>query len=171
MTRVPRKLNMGCGRDLRPGYLNADDKALAGIDVLCDFSRFPWPFKDDAFEEVLAVHVLEHLPDTVRVMEEIHRVTTPGARSTIEVPHYKHSNAYKDPTHVRFFTEETFDYFGKDPRSYYSKARFDVTSVEKVHEYHIDKYVKRRFPRILPWVERYLDNTVEKLIFTLVTRK
>ena len=162
---------MGSGRDIRQGYVNADRKPLKGTDVLCDFSRFPWPFRDDAFDEVIAVHVIEHLPDTIRAMEELHRVTRSGARTMIEVPHYKHSNAYKDPTHVRFFTEETFDYFGRDDRSYYTDARFDVASVEKVHEYHIDKYVKRRFPRILPWVERYLDNTVEKLIFTLVTRK
>ncbi|TLZ64897.1 MAG: methyltransferase domain-containing protein [Methanobacteriota archaeon] len=168
---MPWKLNMGSGRDIRQGYVNADRKPLKGVDVLCDFSRFPWPFRDDAFDEVIAVHVIEHLPDTIRAMEELHRVTRSGARTMIEVPHYKHSNAYKDPTHVRFFTEETFDYFGRDDRSYYTDARFDVASVEKVHEYHIDKYVKRWFPRILPWVERYLDNTVEKLIFTLVTRK
>jgi len=162
---------MGCGRDIRPGFVNADSKLLAGVDVVCDFSRFPWPFVDNVFDEVVAIHVLEHLLNTLRVMEELHRITAPGARTTIEVPHYKHSNAYKDPTHVRFFTEESFDYFGKEPRSYYTHARFHVDGVEKVHEYHVDRYVRRLFPRLLPWVERYFDQTVEKLTFTLVTLK
>ena len=108
---------MGCGRDIRPGFVNADSKLLAGVDVVCDFSRFPWPFIDNVFDEVIAIHVLEHLLNTLRVMEELHRITAPGARTTIEVPHYKHSNAYKDPTHVRFFAEESFDYFGKHERS------------------------------------------------------
>ncbi len=162
---------MGCGRDVRPDSVNVDSKPLKGVDVVCDFSRFPWPFRDDAFDEVLAVHVIEHLPNTMRVMEELHRITRRGARLTIEVPHYKHSNAYKDPTHVRFFTEETFDYFGKDERSYYTHARFRVERVEKHYEYHVDKYVRRLFPRLLPWVERYFDNTVEKLVFHLVTEK
>ncbi len=167
----PRRLNMGCGRDMRPGFVNADSKRLEGVDVLCDFSRFPWPFKDDCFDEVLAVHIIEHLPNTIRTMEEVHRVTRPGARIVIEVPHYKHVNAYKDPTHVKLFSEETFDYFGKDERSYYTTARFRVARVEKFHDSVIDRFVKRPFPRILPWVERYLDHTVEKVVFTLVTEK
>ncbi len=162
---------MGCGRDVRAGYVNVDSKPLEGVDVVCDFAHIPWPFRDDAFDEVLAVHVIEHLHDTMRTMEELHRITHAGARLTIEVPHYKHSNAYKDPTHVRFFTEETFDYFGKDDRSYYTRARFRVERVEKHYEHHIDKWIRRPFPRLLPWVERYLDNTVEKLVFTLVTEK
>ncbi len=72
---------------------------------------------------------------------------------------------------MRLFTKETFDYFGKGERSYYTHARFQVTSVVKVYEYHVDRYVRRLFPRILPWVEWYFDNTVEKLIFTLETQK
>ncbi|HEY5538002.1 MAG TPA: methyltransferase domain-containing protein [Thermoplasmata archaeon] len=166
-----RWLNMGCGRDIRQAFVNADNKPLKGVQVVCDFSRFPWPFVDSAFDKVLAIHVFEHLPNTVRAMEELHRITAPGARTTIEVPHYKHSNAYKDPTHVRFFTEESFDYFGKDERSYYTTARFHVASVKKDYDYHIDKWVRRPFPRLLPWIERYFDHTVEKLTFTLVTMK
>lgn len=148
-----------------------DSRAHRGVDVLVDLSKFPWPFRDNAFDEILAIHVLEHLPDTLRVMEEVHRVTRPGATITIEVPHYKHSNAYKDPTHVRLFTEETFDYFGKDERSYYTHARFRIAKVEKFYDYYVDRFVRRPFPRLLRIVERYLDNTVEKLVFTLHTEK
>lgn len=168
---VPRRLNLGCGRDIRAGYVNVDRIRLPGVELIVDFSRFPWPFKDNAIEEVVAIHLLEHLPDTIRVMEELHRITRDRATVTIEVPHYKHSNAYKDPTHVRFFTEGSFDYFGADERSYYTHARFRVANVQKVYEYHVDRYIRRPFPRILPWVERYLDNTVEKLVFTLVSEK
>jgi len=168
---APRKLNMGCGTDSRPGYVNVDSVGLPGVDVVCDFSHVPWPFRDNAFDEVIAIHVLEHLPNTLRTMEEMHRITSPGARVVIEVPHYKHVNAYRDPTHVRFFAETSFDYFGKDARSYYSRARFDVVRVDKTYDELIDRFVRRPFPRILKWVERYLDHTVEKLVFTLETRK
>ncbi len=167
----PRRLNMGSGRDIRPGHVNADRTALPGVDVVLDFSRRPFPFRDDAFDEVYASHVLEHLPDTIGTMEEIHRIAKPMATVVVTVPHYKHSTAFKDPTHVRFFAEETFDYFGKDPRSYYTRARFDVVKVEKKYDFHIGKWIARPFPRLLPWVERYVDNTVESLTFTLRVRK
>lgn len=51
----------------------------------------PVAVNDDSVDEVIAIHVIEHLPNTVRVMEELFRITHPGI--TIEVPHYKHSNA------------------------------------------------------------------------------
>lgn len=167
----PTRLNLGSGSRGQEGYVNADIVRLPGVDVLIDLSRFPWPFKDDSFDEVVAINVMEHIPDTVRAMEEIHRVTTPGAKITIKVPHYKHANAYKDPTHVRFFTEETFDYFGKSEYSYYTKARFKVTEVQKIYEYHIGLYVRRIFPRLLPWIEKFFDSTIESIIFTLETEK
>ena len=141
---------MGCGRDIRPGFVNADSKPLAGVDVVCDFSRFPWPFIDNVFDEVVAIHVIEHLPNTLRVMEELHRITAPGARTAIEVPHYKHSSAYKDPTHVRFFTEESFDYFGKDEHSYYTTARFHVASVKRTTTTTSTSESGGRFPASFP---------------------
>ena len=80
---TPAKLNMGSGPRSKVGFVNADLHAMAGVDLLCNFSHFPWPFKDSVFDEVHATDVIEHLPDTVRVMEEIHRVTRPGARIVI----------------------------------------------------------------------------------------
>jgi hypothetical protein len=34
-----------------------------------------------------------------------------GGRLTAHVPFVPHPQAFQDPTHVRFFTEATFDYF------------------------------------------------------------
>ena len=167
----PWKLNMGCGLNPESGYVNSDRVPLPGVDVVCDFVHRPFPFRDNTFDEVYMSHVLEHLPDTLGTMEEIYRIARPSATVIVKVPHYKHSNAFKDPTHVRFFTEETFDYFGKDPKSYYTKARYDVVKVLKEYDYHIRKYVARPFPRLLPWVERFLQNTVVSLEFTLRVRK
>lgn len=73
-----RSLNMGCGRDIRQAFVNADCKALKGVQVVCDFSRFPWPFVDNAFDRVLAIHVIERLPKTVSAMEELYRITGAG---------------------------------------------------------------------------------------------
>lgn len=164
------KLNMGCGRDIIDGYVNADSVGLPGVSLISDFSR-PFPFRDNSFSAVNAVNVIEHLPDTVRVMEEIWRVSKAGAKIHIKVPHYKSSNAFKDPTHRSFFTEDSFEYFDSGEISWYSKARFKVSSVKKIYQYHIERYVRRPLPRLLPFVERFFDNTVESLEFDLVVVK
>ena len=55
------KINMGCGRDKRPGYLNVDTDPAASLDILLvngDDSMIP----RQHFVEVLARDVLEHIP-------------------------------------------------------------------------------------------------------------
>ncbi|WDA37870.1 class I SAM-dependent methyltransferase [Sphingobium sp. YC-XJ3] len=60
-SKQTRKINIGCGYDKRPGYLNVDMDPACQPDVLLadnDFSRFG----NAAFDEVLAHDVLEHIP-------------------------------------------------------------------------------------------------------------
>lgn len=57
----PRKLNVGCGYDKRPGYLNIDVDPACDPDLLIvydDYSIIPRNY----FTEVLAKDVLEHVP-------------------------------------------------------------------------------------------------------------
>jgi hypothetical protein len=57
---IPSKLNIGCGYDKRPGYLNVDMDPACKPDLLIadnDFSSLP----RQHFEEVLAYDVLEHI--------------------------------------------------------------------------------------------------------------
>jgi len=44
------------------------------------------PFEDGYFDRVLAVHVLEHLPDLPRALDEIARVLTPTGRLFVVIP-------------------------------------------------------------------------------------
>jgi SAM-dependent methyltransferase len=128
------KLHLGCGNHILPGYVNVDAAKLPGVDVVHDLRGFPWPFESEQFEEVIAVDVLEHLPDTIRTMEELFRVTKPGGLVHIRVPYFNAWDASYDPTHVRTFNENSFDFF--DPRmevystrSYYTKAKFHIITV------------------------------------------
>lgn len=129
--RDSTKLNLGCGTDIRPDCVNLDVAALDGVDIVHDLESFPYPFEDNAFEEIVAINVLEHLPDTLKALEELWRICRHGAKVIIRVPYWNSISSITDPTHVRSFSEHTFDFF--DPtkarcqkRPYYSKARLQI---------------------------------------------
>ena len=67
-----QKLNLGCGLDHRPGYVNIDAVAAVKPDVLHDVSE-PLPYKNASVSEVIAQDILEHFiyDDFVKVVAEI----------------------------------------------------------------------------------------------------
>ena len=115
------KVNLGCGSNIRLDYLNVDCFPLPGVNVIHDLTRFPWPFERNSMDEVLMVHVLEHLPNTVKAMEEVWRIARPGALVKISVPFWNSEDFVTDPTHVKMFGAWTFDFF--DPRTVLNQER------------------------------------------------
>jgi SAM-dependent methyltransferase len=113
---MPVKLNVGCGQDIREGYVNIDGADLPGIDFVVDLddcAATPIPLPDDHFQELELIHVLEHLRYPLPLMQELWRIAAPGARLRVRVPHAGHDDAWVDPTHVRAVTPGTFAYFGQ----------------------------------------------------------
>lgn len=124
-------LNLGCGSQPKAGYRGVDRFRGEHVDVVHDLNVFPYPFASDSVDGIWMFHVLEHLPDTCGVMEELHRILKPRARADIFVPYYNSVGAHTDPTHVRFFTLQTLDYFeASSPYAYYSTARFRILARE-----------------------------------------
>ncbi|MDD3178705.1 MAG: methyltransferase domain-containing protein [Candidatus ainarchaeum sp.] len=101
------KLNFGCGKDIKKGWVNVDFQKAKNIDNSFDFSKYPYPFKDDTFSYVLIDNVLEHLNNPQKVMQEIWRISKNKGVVEIIVPYYNSYYAYADPTHVNFFNEKS----------------------------------------------------------------
>jgi len=121
------KLNIGCGRDIKPGFVNIDIVKLPGVDKVVNLDKYPWPFKDNTFDYVYCASVLEHVEDVIKFLEEVSRISKNGAILDIKVPHFSSMGAYKDPTHKHFFTYYSFDYFTeKDDYNFYSNIRFNI---------------------------------------------
>src|SRR5687768_13421431 len=99
------KLHLGCGNVIKPGYTNVDISPLPGVDVVANLAEFPWPFADGAAEVIELHNILEHLPDTFKTLEEIHRISAPGARVLITVPYYNSIDFGSDPTHLHAFSQ------------------------------------------------------------------
>src|SRR5438876_11114798 len=107
------KLNLGCGRACLPGWVNVDVTALPGVDVVADLERCRTqrlPFADGAVDEFLLSHVLEHIEDTLGIMQELHRIARPGATATIRSPYGGSDDADEDPTHRHRFFLNSFGY-------------------------------------------------------------
>lgn len=122
-----KKLNLGCGKEILEGYVNLDEADLPGVDVIQNINKFPWPFKDNTFDEVYCSHVLEHVEDLNNVMGEIKRICKNGAIIRIRVPHFSCGVSYRDPTHRRLFSYFTFDYF-TDECFYKDVPKFKINS-------------------------------------------
>jgi hypothetical protein len=79
-------------------------------------------------------------------MHELCRVCKAGAVIKIKTPFYASWGQFNDPTHVRFFTPYTFDYFEKNNYSHEVGCEEDMFKVERVRiNFGIGKSSKLNF--------------------------
>lgn len=119
-------LNLGSGKkQAGENEFTVDKNSSVSPDLVHDLNIFPWPVETGTFDEVICQDVIEHVTDVVRTLEEIHRVSKPGAIVRIKTPHYSCSNSYTDPTHLHHLGYFSFDYFtGENQWGFYSPVRF-----------------------------------------------
>lgn len=130
------KLDLGCGQNPKEGFEGVDVRGGKAKHVF-DLFTFPWPFEDSSVEEIHASHFLEHIPareveerDLVgkdkrylgadmlfAFMDECYRILKPDCWMHVVVPSGRSNRAFWDPTHRRFFMQETFLYFARDWRT------------------------------------------------------
>ena len=111
------KLNLGCGGAPLDGYVNVDiRKHSPHVDVAHNLREFPWPFEDNSCEHIWFVDVLEHLPDVIGTIDECWRILAPGGSMHVTHVHYQSENYPIDPTHLRGFHDESFQYFDPDTK-------------------------------------------------------
>ncbi len=111
------RLNLGCGYNKREGFVNVDSSTHCAPDLVHDLEDFPWPWAESTIDEILMIHVLEHLGATSEVyfsvLREMYRICRHDARITIVVPHPRHDDFLHDATHVRAVTLEGLAMFSR----------------------------------------------------------
>lgn len=91
------RLNVGCGHEVLPGFVNLDVRAVPGLGLRADVLRLP--FADATADEIRAGSLLEHFADPCVVLDELHRVLKPDGRLVVRVPALGTNAAHLDPTH------------------------------------------------------------------------
>jgi len=129
-----KKLNFGCGKNIRKEYVNADITFFEGVDKVFDFNIFPYPFSDSEFDEIYADNVLEHLDDIPAVMRELHRITKNQGEIRIIVPYYNCYGAASDITHKHYFSHLSFEpFYKKEARgNYFIEEKFELKRLRLV---------------------------------------
>jgi predicted SAM-dependent methyltransferase len=107
--RKPLRIDFACGQNKREGFTGVD--IWDGADIVHDLTKFPWPFDDSTVTEAHCSHYVEHTPDLIAFMNELHRVLKKDAQVMIIHPDLRSNRAFQDPTHLRFIPPETWSYF------------------------------------------------------------
>lgn len=141
----PLRLDIGCGKNKKAGFLGIDQYDFDGVDIVADLRHSSWVatrtaesvrarmelldgqdkfyrFATGSVDEVHCSHFLEHLTnlddkwERVNFFNELYRVMKPGAKCQLIFPHWASSRYYGDPTHKEAFSEFGFYYLKREWR-------------------------------------------------------
>ena len=113
---------------------------------ICDL-----PFEDNSYDVILCNHVLEHIPDDTKAMQELYRVMKPGGFGIFQIPQDLNRNVSFEDDSITDKAERAkifgqYDHVRVYGRDYFDKLRSIGFTVEEVDytsqlsNAEIDKY-------------------------------
>jgi len=81
-----RLLNIGCGKDVKKGWVNLDSHKKYDADIIHDLNDLPLPFENNEFDYIYCAHVLEDFIDPIPLLNELIRIAKKGGKIEIRVP-------------------------------------------------------------------------------------
>jgi SAM-dependent methyltransferase len=135
-------------RKLNHDYITADLYSPIA-DVKADITKLP--FEDDSFDVVFCNHVLEHIPDDTKAMQELYRVMKKGGMGIFQIPQdLNRETTFEDDSitdpkeRAKIFGQ--YDHVRVYGRDYFDKLRSigftvdEVNYTEKLSAELSDKY-------------------------------
>lgn len=166
----PYELNLGAGASYIPGFVNVDISERAEISLDLGVDRLPFP--DNSVRTVFSDHTLEHVPDHLFTLSEIHRVLQHDGELLLKLPYVTLTEFHLvNPYHLHNFSEHSFDFF--DPIKLKGSAIEDSdTAFRKVFVSYTYMGAFALAPRICRvWARRHLLNVVCQFDIGLVAIK
>ena len=102
-------INIGCGPNCLPGWINVDIARHEGLDIVWDL-RQGLPFPDESCTAVFGEHVIEHIrkEDAAKLLKECYRVLQKGGIIRLSTPDAgRYLKAYA--TNDEFLSHRSFE--------------------------------------------------------------
>ncbi len=118
-------LNLGSGvKEIREDVINVDFFPFDNVDIVADIADLP--FADQSIDAVICEFVLEHVPNSAKVVEETKRILRPGGVVYISVPFV--ASFHSSPNDYYRWSKQGLKYLLKDFNEIDSGVRCGPTS-------------------------------------------
>lgn len=129
------KINLGCGKDYRDGFVNIDGNYLLPVDIVMDITakNLSSVFKPNSINYIVANDIIEHFPhyEATEILNVLFDILKPGKKIWIKVPDCEviiNSSTFS-------IEEKLTMLFGGQDISYISKERRTRQSKYFCHKY------------------------------------
>lgn len=122
-------------------------------DVKADICNLP--FEENSFDFIICNHVLEHIPDDTKAMQEIYRVLAPGGTAILQIPYTAtlektfEDDSITDPKErAKIFGQ--YDHVRVYGMDYFKKLKtigFNVEAVDYTKTIEMSEVEKYRLPK------------------------
>ena len=137
-----KRLNFGCGNDIREGWDNCDIQP--GVPIVFDFNKFPYKkLKDDYYDYVLIYAVLENMSYPDKVLYELRKKCKKGAIIEITTPYWNSKGVWNNLESKRAFNDVFFKNIAGRPFNYIdSTPRFEIIELDLIPT-NVGKWIPR----------------------------
>lgn len=145
--------DLGSGINPREGWLQVDKRWPKGeyhypvSAVNADLEK-RWPWGDGHVGAFRAHDLLEHLPDRLHTMKEIHRCLWAGGWLLSSTPSTDGRGAFQDPTHVSYWNENSFWYYTKAEQARFIETPVRFQAMHVATEFPSDWHRQHNIPYV-----------------------
>jgi Methyltransferase domain len=123
------KVDLGCGRAKRDGFIGIDHLPLPGVDIVTDLNK-GIPLENDSVDYLVASHSLEHLEELPLIISEIFRIMKDRSLVTIVAPYATTLLNDANPYHLKTFNEHSARFFTTCGQTSLDAADYELPAAE-----------------------------------------
>lgn len=137
-----KKLNFGCGPDIKKGWDNCDIQEEKGV-ISFDANKFPYnKLRDNYYDYIYIRETLEVLIEPDKVLLELWKKTKKDGIIEIEVPYHNNKGAVNDLQVKHFFNDDVFRIFVEQICVINKNKKFEIREI-KLKPTKVGKFIPK----------------------------